>query len=235
MCYFNFNRVSKKIFQLVFHSQGDSLSFCLVNFFIILFILLDQEPNLNDLEELDPDMAKSMLYILQNPIGDLGVTFNYETEVFGEKEIVELVDNGSNKFVIDENKHEYVHLFVQARLCREIEVQTKEFKKGLFEIIPDSLINIFLPYELETLICGQSQVDLEDLVQNIQYRDCSRSDRFIQWFWEVVEEFDQEERMSLLFFITGSSSIPYGGFKETKITIIKNNKDTDSLPVAHTW
>jgi len=40
--------------------------------------------------------------------------------------------------------------------------------------------------------------------------------------------------MSLLFFITGSSSIPYGGFKETKITIIKNNKDTDSLPIAHT-
>lgn len=188
------------------------------------------------MEELDPDLAKSLLFIIENPIeDDLGIFFTYETEVFGEKEIIELVENGRNKPVTEENKHEYVNLFLQAKLCKEIEVQTKEFKKGLFEIVPDSLIKLFLPYELETLICGQSQVDVEDLMQNVQYRDCSRSDKVVQWFWEVVEEFELEERTSLLFFITGSSSIPYGGFKETKITIIKSNKDTNSLPVAHTW
>ncbi len=190
---------------------------------------------MNDLEELDPDLAKSLSYIIHNPIGDLEVNFNYETEVLGKKETIELTENGHNRLLTDDNKHEYVNLFIQAKLIKEIEVQTREFKKGLFEIVPESLIKLFLPYELETLICGQSQVDIEDLMQNVQYRDCSKSDKLIVWFWEVVEEFELEERMSLLFFITGSSSIPYGGFKETKITIIKSGKSPNTLPVAHTW
>ncbi len=180
-------------------------------------------------------MAKSIHYIIQNPIGDLGVAFTYETELFGEKEIVELTENGNNKFITDENKTDYVPLLIQARLFSEIEVQMKEFKKGFFEIVSDSLIKLFLPYELESLICGQSGVDLKDLIQNVQYRDCSKSDPLITWFWEVVEEFDQEERMSLLFFITGSSSLPYGGLKDAKITIMKSFKEEDSLPIAHTW
>lgn len=121
------------------------------------------------------------------------------------------------------------------KLYKEIEAQTAVFKKGLFDIVPESLLKLFLPHEMETLICGQSQIDIKDLMQNIQFKDCSKSDQLIVWFYEIVESFNQEERMGLLFFITGSSSVPFGGFKESKITIIKIVKSSDSLPVAHTW
>lgn len=34
----------------------------------------------------------------------------------------------------------------------------------------------------------------------------------IQWFWEALEKFDNERRLRLLQFVTGTSSIPYEGF-----------------------
>ncbi len=33
------------------------------------------------------------------------------------------------------------------------------------------------------------------------------------WFWEAVEKFDNEERLRLLQFVTGTSSVPIAGFK----------------------
>lgn len=34
----------------------------------------------------------------------------------------------------------------------------------------------------------------------------------IQWFWLAIEKFDNERRLRLLQFVTGTSSVPYEGF-----------------------
>ena len=34
----------------------------------------------------------------------------------------------------------------------------------------------------------------------------------IQWFWIAIEKFDNDRRLRLLQFVTGTSSIPYEGF-----------------------
>lgn len=34
----------------------------------------------------------------------------------------------------------------------------------------------------------------------------------IRWFWAVVEHFNNEQRLRLLQFVTGTSSVPYEGF-----------------------
>ncbi len=34
----------------------------------------------------------------------------------------------------------------------------------------------------------------------------------IQWFWMAIERFDNERRLRLLQFVTGTSSVPYEGF-----------------------
>lgn len=34
----------------------------------------------------------------------------------------------------------------------------------------------------------------------------------IQWFWAAIERFDNERRLRLLQFVTGTSSVPYEGF-----------------------
>ena len=33
------------------------------------------------------------------------------------------------------------------------------------------------------------------------------------WFWQAVEMFDNEQRLRLLQFVTGTSSVPFEGFK----------------------
>ena len=35
----------------------------------------------------------------------------------------------------------------------------------------------------------------------------------IRWFWEVVEEFTNEQKLKLLQFVTGTSSVPFEGFR----------------------
>lgn len=34
----------------------------------------------------------------------------------------------------------------------------------------------------------------------------------IRWFWAAVERFNNEQRLRLLQFVTGTSSVPYEGF-----------------------
>ena len=34
----------------------------------------------------------------------------------------------------------------------------------------------------------------------------------IEWFWNVVERYDNTRRLRLLQFVTGTSSIPFEGF-----------------------
>lgn len=36
------------------------------------------------------------------------------------------------------------------------------------------------------------------------------------WFWQVVKEYSNEQRLRLLQFITGTSSIPLEGFRGLK-------------------
>lgn len=63
----------------------------------------------------------------------------------------------------------------------------------------------------------------------------------IQWFWTVIEhKFDNDQRLRLLQFVTGTSSIPYEGFEALRgsngprrFCIEKWGKPT-SLPRAHT-
>jgi len=192
--------------------------------------------NLDDLEELDPELAKSLRFVQNNPINsDLGLYFTYETNILGIKRTIDLIQNGFKISLDDSNKTTYIDLLLKAKLYHEIEAQTRAFMEGLFEIVPKYLVKHFLPYELELLTCGQTEIELEDLKQSVQYKSCSNEDPLIQGFWEILSEFNQHERVSLLMFITGSASIPYRGIKEFKITIIKTNKPSEYLPVAHTW
>ena len=62
----------------------------------------------------------------------------------------------------------------------------------------------------------------------------------VQWFWEAVESYSNDQRLRLLQFVTGTSSIPYEGFSALrgshgprKFCIEKLGKIT-ALPRSHT-
>lgn len=48
-----------------------------------------------------------------------------------------------------------------------------------------------------------------------------------RWFWELVHDFNLEEKRKLLQFTTGSDRVPVGGLSKLKLIITRHGGDTD--------
>ena len=130
---------------------------------------------------------------------------------------------------------------VEYRLVESVREQLDNFLKGFHEIIPPDLISIFNEQELELLISGLPDIDVDEWKNNTEYHNYSASSSQIQWFWRAVRSFDKEERAKLLQFVTGTSKVPLNGFKElegmngvSKFNIHRDYGNKDRLPSAHT-
>ncbi|XP_039973738.1 E3 ubiquitin-protein ligase HACE1 isoform X2 [Xiphias gladius] len=171
--------------------------------------------NYQDVSSIDPEYAKNLQWILDNDISDLGLelTFSVETDVFGAMEEVPLKPGGTSILVTQDNKAEYVQLVTELRMTRAIQPQINAFLHGFHTFIPPSLIQLFDEYELELLLSGMPEIDVQDWCRNTEYTSgYDPQEPVIQWFWEVVKSLTQEERVLLLQFVTGSSRVPHGGF-----------------------
>ncbi|KAG0131066.1 hypothetical protein HOY82DRAFT_349408 [Tuber indicum] len=204
--------------------------------------ILGKSVSLKDMETLDLDYYKSLVWMLENDITDIITeTFSVETDDFGDKKIIDLVPDGRNVPVTDDNKHEYVRLLVEYRLLTSVQEQMENFLVGFHDIVPAELISIFNEQELELLISGLPEIDVDDWRNNTEYHNYSASSPQIQWFWRAVRSFDKEERAKLLQFVTGTSKVPLNGFKElegmngfSKFNIHRDYGSKDRLPSSHT-
>ncbi|XP_061614497.1 E3 ubiquitin-protein ligase HACE1 isoform X9 [Phyllopteryx taeniolatus] len=171
--------------------------------------------NYQDVSSIDPEYAKNLQWILDNDISDLGLelTFSVETDVFGAMEEVPLKPGGTSIVVTQGNKAEYVQLVTELRMTRAIQPQINAFLQGFHTFIPPSLIQLFDEYELELLLSGMPEIDVQDWCRNTEYTSgYNPQEPVIQWFWKVVWQLTQEERVLMLQFVTGSSRVPHGGF-----------------------
>lgn len=204
--------------------------------------ILGKSVSLKDMESLDLDYYKSLVWILENDITDVTFeTFSYDMERFGVTETVDLIENGRNVPVTQENKQEYVRLVVEYRLIKSVEQQLNHLLEGFYEIVPAELIAIFNEQELELLISGLPNIDVDDWKNNTEYHNYQATSPQIQWFWRAVRSFDQEERAKLLQFVTGTSKVPLAGFKElegmngfARFNIHRDYSSKEKLPSSHT-
>lgn len=196
-----------------------------------------------DMESEDYDFYKGLVFLLENHISALGyeLTFSLEVQEFGVTEIRDLKPNGRNIPVTEENKLEYIHLVCQLKMCGSIRQQLNAFLEGFYDIIPKRLISIFNEQELELLISGLPNVDIEDLKANTEYHKYQANSIQIQWFWRALRSFDQADRAKFLQFVTGTSKVPLQGFAALegmngtqKFQIHRDDRSTDRLPSAHT-
>ncbi|KAH0544802.1 hypothetical protein FGG08_001031 [Glutinoglossum americanum] len=204
--------------------------------------ILGKPVSIKDMETLDLDYYKSLVWMLENDITDIITeTFSVETDAFGESQTIDLIPDGHNTPVTEENKHEYVRLVVEYRLTGSVQEQLEHFLNGFHDIVPAELISIFDEQELELLISGLPDVDVDDWKNNTEYHNYSASSPQIQWFWRAVRSFDKEERAKLLQFVTGTSKVPLNGFKElegmngfSRFNIHRDYGNKDRLPSSHT-
>ncbi|KAF2866207.1 hypothetical protein BDV95DRAFT_215567 [Massariosphaeria phaeospora] len=204
--------------------------------------ILSRPVNLKDMETLDLEYYKSLQWMLENDITDIITeTFSVEVEAFGEVKIHDLMENGRDIPVTEDNKHDYVRLVTEHRLTNAVEEQLEHFLKGFHDIVPAELISIFSEQELELLISGLPDINVDDWKNNTEYHNYTAASPQIQWFWRAVRSFEKEEQAKLLQFVTGTSKVPLNGFKElegmngfSRFNIHRDYGSKDRLPSSHT-
>ena len=118
-----------------------------------------------------------------------------------------MIPNGQQIAVTDENKIEYVKLISKHRMTTAIKSQIECFMDGFYEMVPAELISIFSPTELELLICGLPDVDIEELRLNTDYQQFTQNETYMVWFWNCLRSFTREEKALFLQFVTGTSKV----------------------------
>lgn len=201
-------------------------------------LMLGKDVFLKDIEAIDNEYYNSLVWMLNNDITDVMTeTFSVSSENFGKQEIIDLKPNGRDITVTEENKHEYVRLIVQYRLRASVEEQLDAFLKGFHDIIPSELISIFDEQELELLISGLPDIDVDDWRNNTTYTNYSPHSPQVQWFWRAVRSFNKEERAKLLQFATGTAKMPLDGFAKLdgeKFSLHRDPSSASRLPQSHT-
>lgn len=176
----------------------------------------------------------------------LCLDFTATVDMLGEKQQVNLIPNGEDVPVTNDNYKEYFEACLKYKMMDRIKPQLNELMLGFFDVIPEPLLTIFDYQELELLMCGLPQIDMQDWMENTEYSGdyelVGEEYPACIWFWEVVGEFDQEMKARLLQFVTGTSGVPSRGFAVLqgndsnirKFTIHGVSVDTCLYPRAHT-
>ncbi|KAF8973258.1 hypothetical protein BDZ97DRAFT_1912814 [Flammula alnicola] len=203
--------------------------------------LLGKPVDYRDVEWVDPEYYNSLCWILENDPTALDLTFSVEADEFGVNRIVPLKEGGESIAVTQENKREFVQLSARYRLYSSIKDQIENLSSGFYEIIAKDLITIFNEQELELLISGTPDIDVDEWRAATEYNGYTSSDPNIVWWWRALKSFNREERAKVLSFATGTSRVPLSGFLDLqgvqgvqKFSIHRAYGEPDRLPQAHT-
>ncbi|KAG7395958.1 putative E3 ubiquitin-protein ligase HTD2 [Phytophthora boehmeriae] len=193
---------------------------------------------LGDLEVALPELGRGLRQMLnfQGNIEEVYQrNFEYSYEVFGEVKTVELKPGGSSTPVTNENREEYVALYVDYVLNTSVARQYSAFHHGFHQVCNREVLSMFRWEELQLLVCGSSDLDFDALEEATHYEDGFTEDsNCIRDFWVIVHALPLEDKKKLLRFATGSDRVPIRGLSNLVFVISRNGPDSDRLPTAHT-
>lgn len=109
-------------------------------------------------------------YYEDSQVEDLGLTMTAAQEAFGVSKEIELIPNGANVPVTNENRLMYVMLYATFLLQGRMREQISYFVRGMRTVFSEDYFSIFFPDEIDTLISGgKSEVDSDDLQRHSKY------------------------------------------------------------------
>ncbi|KAI9986727.1 hypothetical protein PInf_025684 [Phytophthora infestans] len=174
----------------------------------------------SDLQFLDDEIYNSALMVKKiDDIEPLCLDFTATRIVDGKPEIVELVEGGADIDVTRENRSRYLDALFKYHVLGSVSDQLLSFLTALYDVVPEGLLKLFDYQELELLMCGVPSIDVEDWKKHTDFKFFTHNFptelelNNIEWFWEVVEDMRNEDRVRLLQFATGTSRVPAQGFK----------------------
>ncbi|KAH6842802.1 hypothetical protein B0I37DRAFT_204008 [Chaetomium sp. MPI-CAGE-AT-0009] len=206
--------------------------------------------NINDLRELDEELYQGMLRLKNYPgdVSDLSLDFTITDQISLPGEPFRtttrnLVPNGENVAVTNENRPLYISYVARHRLIIQPYAQTRAFLRGLGMIIDPGWLSMFNQNELQRLVGGDSsEIDVEDLRKHTAYSgvyaigDDGEEHPTVKLFWEVMRELEDRERRDVLKYVTSTPRAPLLGFSQLSppFSIRDGGRDQDRLPSAST-
>lgn len=218
--------------------EGVLVDVAFADFFLAKWI--GRQGFLDDLPSLDPELYQGLLFLkqYQGNVEDLGVDFTITEQEFGESRNVDLIPNGSNIPVTNDNRIQYIYLSAHYKVNLQIKRQCEAFFKGLKDLIEPSWIRMFNQQELQLLLGGvATPIDLKDLQKSVVYSGGYALEHpTIQMFWEIVSNFTEDQKRDLVKFITSCPRPPLLGFGELRPAICVRSAgfELDRLPTAST-
>ncbi|XP_014666316.1 PREDICTED: probable E3 ubiquitin-protein ligase HECTD2 isoform X2 [Priapulus caudatus] len=192
---------------------------------------------LEDFAQVWPQVAKGLKDLLEydgDTDEDFGLTFEVSTTEFGTVRTHQLKPGGDTIHVTNENREEYVKLYVDWALNKSIYHQFKAFYLGFHSVCASNALIMLRSDEIEVLVCGSPEFDMEKLKQVAICDGYTKADVTIKMFWDVVLDLPTHLHKSLLLFTTGSDRVPIGGMSEMTFKITRVDANNDMLPMSHT-
>nr|XP_037869476.1 uncharacterized protein LOC101741169 isoform X2 [Bombyx mori] len=205
--------------------------------------LLRLPPALEDVDALDAQFAASLRWLQSaRCVSSLELTFAVSERLADGRVLErELKPGGRDVAVTERNKKEYLERVVRWRVERGVAEQTEWLVRGFHEVVDPRLVAAFDARELELVIAGAPELDVADWRNHTDYRGGYHDAHpVILWFWQAIDRFTNEQRLRLVQFVTGTSSIPYEGFAALRGSTgprrfcVERWGRVESLPRAHT-
>lgn len=196
--------------------------------------------SINDLRDLDEELYQGLNNLKDykgDVESDLSLNFTISDEDYGAVKSVELRIDGSNTPVTNLNRLEYIHEVARYRLETKIAPQVAAFLRGLSQMIESHWFSMFNQNELQTVIGGAPiPIDVVDLKRNTSLAGYQENDPIISNFWQVLNDYSDDNRRKLIKFVTSVSRPPLLGFRELKpsFALQRAGEDETRLPTAST-
>jgi hypothetical protein len=193
--------------------------------------LKGEHVGLSEFAELFPEQAASLrqcgtgcgLYFVVNVVNSSG-------EVL-EKE---LVPNGENIEVTNENAGDYVRSIVAFYMEVGVAKSFEQFAAGFRRARETKVMAKLRAFDYDLLLSGSDVEDWNELERQTTYiGGYDPTSPAVVIFWRLFYEMCEEAKGKLLQFITGSSRAPLGGFKTLGFRIQRAG-DARKVPTAHT-
>ncbi|KAM3626014.1 uncharacterized protein V6R79_021387 [Siganus canaliculatus] len=196
---------------------------------------------LEDLEEVDLLYVQTLKSILH--IEDSGITEDTFHEMIpldsfvgqsADGKMVPIIPGGNSIPLSFSNRKEYVERAIEYRL-HEIDRQVAAVREGMSWIVPVPLLSLLTARQLEQMVCGLPEISCDVLKKVVRYREVDEQHSLVQWFWQTLEEFSNEERVLFMRFVSGRSRLPANTADiSQRFQIMKVDRPFDSLPTSQT-
>ena len=177
---------------------------------------------LDDIKYYNLELYQQLKYINDNQIrGNKQLeTVRFVWRVRDQNNLIqelELVPGGRNILLNDSNKITFIDKVIYVEAIMPYEEQIKYTQKGLLSLMGQEVRGVFSVEEINFLLSGQDDIDLNDWKENTIYKgNYNQNHPTIIMFWDKLSRMKKNEIIKFLEFATGTGSVPIDGFGSLK-------------------